>query len=152
MPLPKGNVKITAKGVEYTSNVERCKYTLKELIIASYTDIHRLVLYRARQKFSKLRGMRKKSNFKFRATFQYWIRKRDVDMQLGIRSDRWYGSQQELGTRNQPKKEILRSTVMENLDEIIKIEALYLSSIEDEAKALGIIQKAEGEPNEGSID
>lgn len=145
MEMPPSVTKVTGKGITFTSNVDRCKYTLDSLIRAAYHDIQRLVLYRIRQKFNKLKGMRKNSKYKFRKTFQYWARKRDKDLILGIRTNHWYGAQQELGDRNQPKRDLLRGTVMENLDDIIKISAQYVSSVEDEAKALGIIESAEGE-------
>jgi len=54
--------------------------------------------------------------------------------------------QQELGDRNQPARHILRGTVMENIDEIRKIEGQYLSAIEDENKALALIDEKEYVP------
>lgn len=51
----------------------------------------------------------------------------------------WYGADSELGTKNQPARNILRSTVWENIDEIQRIQGQYLSAIQDENKALSLI-------------
>ena len=50
---------------------------------------------------------------------------------------------QELGGKNQPKRSILRDTVFESIDDIQKIEAQYLSAVEDELKAQQLINEAE---------
>ena len=77
--------------------------------------------------------------------FQYWVRKRDGDLQIGIKHGTWYGADQELGSKNQPRRAILRDTVYENVSEIQKIQGQYLSAIEDELKAIALID----ENNEG---
>jgi hypothetical protein len=81
--------------------------------------------------------------------FQFWNRRREVDLLVGIRHDTWYGVDQELGTHNQPKRDILRQTVMENIDQMQEIQARYLKHIEDDIAARQAIdENAEGEEDE----
>lgn len=142
MPLPKSNMKINKQGVQYISNIERASYTIKELSRAALRDIARFLKYNIRQEFNKLQGMRKQSG-RFKASFQHWLRKNEGDLQIGIRHNTWYGVDQELGTKNQPKRDFLRNAVMNNIDEIRRIESQYLSAIEDEAEALSLINEEE---------
>lgn len=142
MSLPKSVVKINKKGITYTSSVDRASYTLKELSRAALRDVARLIKFSIRQEFNKLRGMRKQTG-RFKGAYQHWLRKKEGDLQIGIKANTWYGVQQELGDRNQPKRDILRNAVMNNIDEIRRIEGQYLSAIEDENKALGLINEEE---------
>ncbi|MNY76807.1 hypothetical protein D3C86_2165060 [compost metagenome] len=67
--------------------------------------------------------------------------------------DAWYSTLQELGTKNQPKRGILRNTIYENIDQIRIIQGKYLSSITDENLALGLISEDEQTSNpEGDDD
>ena len=87
------------------------------------------------EKLRVLPGMKK--NRRIYASTQYWVRKKDADLQIGFKHNTWYGMYQEQGSKNQPKRSILRSTVMENIDEIQKIQAQYLSAItNDSAESL----------------
>jgi hypothetical protein len=141
MPLPKSVVKINKKGVTYTSSVDRSKYLLSELNRAALRDVARFIKYTISTEFRKLPGM--KRGKKFKAAFQHWLRKQEGDLQIGIRHNTWYGVDQELGNNNQPKRELLRTAVFNNIDEIRKIEGQYLSSIENENIALGLINEEE---------
>lgn len=134
-------IKIKKNGVEYISNVERAKYTLHELIRAALKDVARLIRRRMLNKARKLPGMRRGKRIP--RAFQYWIRRRETDLLIGIKHDTWYGVEQELGTSNQPKRSILRDTVFENVNEIRKIQGKYLSAIEEENRALGLIDEEE---------
>lgn len=141
MSLPK-SIKINKKGVQYTSNVDRASYTIKELSRAALRDVARLIKYSIRQEFNKMPGMRKQTG-RFKGAYQHWLRRNEGDLQIGIKANTWYGVQQELGDRNQPKRDILRNAVMNNLDEIRRIEGQYLSAIEDENRAIGLINEEE---------
>lgn len=143
MPLPKSVVKIKKDGVEFVSNVDRVNYTIEELIRAALRDSAKLIRKRMITKLRTLPGM-KKSKRIYNST-QYWVRKRECDLQIGFKHDTWYGVLQELGSKNQPKRGILRDTVFENIDEIRRIQGAYLSAIEDENKALGLIDQ-DGNP------
>jgi HK97 gp10 family phage protein len=141
MPMPKSVIKIKKDGVEYISSVDRCKYTLSELTRAALKDVAKFLRKRIIQKVKTLTGM-KRTKRPYSST-QYWVRKKETDLLIGFKHDAWYGVHQEMGTRNQPRKGFLRDTVFENIDEIRRIEAQYLSAIEDEIKAKELIDEAE---------
>jgi len=144
MPMPKSVTKVKKDGVEFISSVDRIQYTIEELSRAALRDVAKLVRKRMIQKLKKLPGMKRSK--RIYGSTQYWVRKRDCDLQIGFKHDTWYGVHQELGDRNQPARHILRGTVMENIDEIRKIEGQYLSAIEDENKALALIDEKEYVP------
>lgn len=141
MSMPKSVTKVKKDGIEFVSSVDRIQYTIEELSRAALRDVAKLVRKRMVQKLKKLPGM-KRSKRVYNST-QYWVRKRETDLQIGFKHDTWYGVHQELGDRNQPARHILRGTVMENIDEIRNIEGQYLSAIEDENKALALIDEKE---------
>ena len=83
--------------------------------------------------------------------FQFWVRKQEGDLQVGIHNvlksknpgATWYGMDQELGLNGQPKRAFLHDSVYENIRTIRDIEAQYLSAIEDEQRALALIDEEE---------
>jgi HK97 gp10 family phage protein len=137
MPVPKSVIKIKKDGVEYVSNVDRINYTMEELSRAALRDSAKLIRKRMVEKLKKLPGM--KRHKRIYSSTQYWVRRRETDLQIGFKHDSWYGARSELGTKNQPARGILRSTVFENVDEIRIIQGKYLSAVEDENKALSLI-------------
>lgn len=141
MPMPKSVTKIKKDGIEFISNVDRINYTIEELSRAALRDSAKLIRKRMIQKLRKLPGM--KRGKRVYSSTQYWVRKRETDLQIGFKHDTWYGVLQELGSKNQPKRGILRDTVYENIDEIRKIQGQYLSAIDDENKAIGLISEEE---------
>ena len=154
MPMPKSVTKITKDGVTFKSNVDRAQYTIKELTRAALRDVAKFIRKRMIEKLKKLPGM-KRSKRIYKST-QYWVRSIEADLQIGFGNskkgttgDTWYAMQQELGTKNQPKRGVMRSTVMENLDEIKKIQGRYLSAINDENVASGLISDEEYRSGEG---
>lgn len=140
-------IKIKKDGVEYISRVDRTKYLMSELTRAALRDVGKFVRRKQLDAVRKLPGFRRGKR-PLRA-FQYWVRGRSQDLWVGIKHNTWYGVQQELGTSKQPKRQILTKSVMENIDEIRRIEGLYLSSIEDENKAIGLISEDEYGLKEG---
>lgn len=138
MALPKSVVKIKKNGVEFTSNVDRVNYTIKELSRAALRDVGRFICNRTRKKIHKQTGRLAKNT-------QYWVRKRESDLQVGFKPGGWYGLYQELGTEKQPKIGALYNSVKENINTIRDIEAQYLSAIEDEQKAKQLIDEGEYE-------
>lgn len=141
MPVPKSVVKIRKDRVEFVSKVDRTKYLLRELERAALRDTAKLIRRRILDKARKLRGMRRGKRIPH--AFQYWLRRREGDLQIGVKHDTWYGAHQELGTKNQPKRSIIRDTTYENIDQIRIIQGQYLKHIEDENKALGLINEDE---------
>ena len=147
MAIPRSVVKIKKSGIEYTSSVDRAAYLISELARAALRDTGRFIRNRSLDKARKLPGMRR--GRRPPNAFQYWVRKRETDLQVGIKHNTWYGAEQELGTNNQPKRAILTTTTEENIDDIRRIQGQYLSAIEKENIALGLIdENNEGENNE----
>lgn len=132
-------IKITKNGVEYISRVDRSKYLLAELTRAALRDVGRFLRRIQLDEVRKLPGM--KRGKRPTNAFQYWVRKKDQDLVTGIKHNTWYGVAQELGTSKQPKRSIVTKSVMDNIDEIRRIEGQYLSAIEDENRALGLIDE-----------
>ena len=132
--MPKTITKVTKDGVTFKSNVDRAQYTITELKRAALRDVAKLIRKRMIEKLKKLPGM-KRSKRVYKST-QYWNRKWESDLQIGFSHSTWYGEHQELGTSKQPKRGILRSTVFENINEIVNIQSKYLSGLSQENPSL----------------
>lgn len=161
MSLPKSVVKFNKNGVTFTSSVDRAQYTIQELSRAALLDVGKVIARKCNNKAKySLSGWKKNkskrvSTYLKKAAFSYWVRKRECDLQVGIRHGTWYGVAQELGgtvpggknksLRYIPKKGILRTTVYDNIDLIREIEAQYLSAVDDELKAARLISDAEND-------
>lgn len=141
MPMPKSVTRVRRNGVEFVSNVDRAKFTIQELCRAALKDVAKLIRRRMLDKARKMPGM--KRGKRIPNAFQYWVRRKETDLIIGVKHNTWYAVEQELGTRNQPQRSIIRSTVLENIDEIRIIQGKYLSAIEDENKAIGLIDEDE---------
>lgn len=142
MPVPKSIIKIKNGNLEYISNVDRVNYTINELTRAALRDVGKFLCNRFRANYY--------SNFKRRKGkvgryTQYWVRRRENDLLVGIKPNAFYGGFQEFGTDKQPKKGLLEKTAYENISKIIEIESKYLSALEDESKALSLISEKEYE-------
>lgn len=152
MSIPKSVVKFSKKGVTYTSSVDRASYSMKELTRAALRDVGRFLSRSCNSEAMKLNGMKKSKRVRGKTSaFQFWVRKKETDLQVGIKHNTWYGADQELGTKNQPKKGILRNTANGNIQKIVEIESQYLSALEDEARALAMIE-TEGDYQGGGDD
>lgn len=146
MSVPKSVVRFKKNGVEYVSNVDRAQYTITELTRAALRDVGKYVSRQCNAEAMRLPGLKKSRRVRGRTSaFQYWVRKQEGDLQVGIKHGTWYGEQQELGTRGQPKRGILRNTTQNNIATIVEIESKYLSALEDEAAALAQINENEYE-------
>ncbi len=169
MPLPPKVTKYKNGNVEFISSVDRVNYTLRELTRAALLEVGKYIAIKCNKEARKLRGFTKKANRRVgsklsKAAFQFWVRKQETDLLVGVKHDTWYGAAQELGgmtsggigsgkkgvsgvkgalpqIRKQPKRGILRNTTYENIDKIREIEGKYLSAIEDENRALGLIDE-----------
>ena len=144
MALPKSVIRFDRNGVKYISSCDRTMYTLTELTRAALKDVGKFICRKCNSEAMKLRGMKKSNRVRGnKSAFQYWVRKNEGDLQVGIKHDTWYGTKQELGDSKQPKLGILTNTVNDNIAEIVKIESQYLSALEDEAIALELINEQE---------
>lgn len=147
MALPRAT-KITKDGVEIISKVDRAQYTISELSRAALLDTGRLLRKRMLPDAKKQPGMRRSK--RPLGAFQYWCRRRETDLIVGSKHNTWYGAEQELGSNRQPKRGIIKGTVMANLDDIRKIQAQYLSAVENEGRAAGMMQPNEEGGNDTS--
>lgn len=144
MGMPKSVVRFDRNGIKFVSEVDRCQYTIRELTRAALRDVGKMVSRYCNIEAQDLPGMKKNLRVRGRSSaFQYWARKQECDLQVGIKHNTWYGVQQELGTSKMPKHGILRNTVYDNIPTIVEIESKYLSALEDEAEALNLIESEE---------
>lgn len=142
-------MKFKKDGVEFTSSVDRCNHTIRELTRAALRDVGRYVVRQCTRKARRLDGLGHTRYIQRR--FQFWVRKQEGDLQVGIHNvmrnknpgATWYGIDQELGLNGQPKRAFLHDSVYENIRTIRDIEAQYLSAIEDEQRALALIDEEE---------
>ena len=144
MSVPRSVVKINRNGVTYTSNVDRASYTIRELSRAALRDVGRYISRLCNSEAMKLHGLKKSRRVRGKTSaFQFWVRKVETDLQVGVKHDTWYGVEQELGSAKMPKQGILYNTTNDNIPMIIEIESQYLSALEDEATALSMINEEE---------
>lgn len=152
MGMPKSVIRLNKNGVVYTSEVDKANYSIRELTRAALRDVGKYVSRQCNMKAQKLPGLRRSKRVRgSKSAFQYWARAKSCDLQVGIKHDTWYGTQQELGTRGQPKRDILRSSVYDNIPTIVEIESKYLSALESDAAALALID-SEGDYQGGADD
>lgn len=128
MPLPK-SIKIKKDGIEYTNSVDAVQYTLKELIRAALRDCGKLLCNRFRQAYYQS-FKRKRGNIS--KYTQYWVRSKQEtpDLLIGLKPNAFYGGFQEIGTSKTNRLGLLTKTARENIDEMQRIQAQYLSGIE----------------------
>lgn len=147
MAVPKSVVRFRRNGVEYTSSVDRASYILVELVRAALRDSGKYIVRTANSAAMKLPGLKKSRRVRGRSsTFLYsvpWARFGLPHLEVGVTDDTWYGVQQELGDSRQPKRQILRNSAHDNIAQIIEIQSQYLSALEDEARALRLIDEQE---------
>jgi HK97 gp10 family phage protein len=147
MPMPRSVTRRKRNGqIRFISNVEPAKYTLRELTRAALRDSARVLMTRIHAEVEKIAKGKLKKSRRVGASFQYWIRKIEMDLLIGIKHNTWYGVDQELGTKNQPKREIMRKTVIASIDDLKKIADKYLQKIEDEQAANRVIDESEVKP------
>jgi hypothetical protein len=149
MSLPKSVTKFDKNGIKFVSNVEYCQYTLQELTRAALKDVGKFVTRQCNTNAFKLwKGLRANGKMANRikgkgSAFQYWVRSRSCDLQVGIKHKTWYGVEQELGSSKMPKKAILRTNVERNIKTIVEIESKYLPWIEDQVQTERVIDEHE---------
>lgn len=140
MAIPKSVTKIKKGNVEYISNVDRVNYTINELSRAALRDVGKFICNKFRGSFY---GVFSRKKYRVGKYTQYWVRKKEGDLQVGLKAAAFYGGFQELGTSKTKKLGLLQKTVNENIAKIVEIESKYLSALEDEASALAKINEDE---------
>lgn len=148
MGTPKSVVKISGKGVEYTSNVDKTQYYMFELTRAALRDVGKFCVKKFRQgyyqNFKKISGEAGKS---IKYSVVSGKNTTHPRVRVGLKKDAkgFYSFYQEFGTSKTPKLGLLTKSIQDNIAEIIKIESQYLSALEDEAKALSLINESDYE-------
>ena len=152
MSVPRSVVKFKKGTVEYTSSVDFAKYAIQELTRAALRDVGRFVSRSSNSAAMKLHGLKKSRRVRGKTSaFQFWVRKQETDLQVGIKHGTWYGVAQELGDSKMQKLGILRNTTYDNIPTIVEIESKSLSALESEAAALAMIG-SEGDYQGGGED
>jgi HK97 gp10 family phage protein len=154
MAMPKSVIKVKKDGVEYISNVDKVQYTITELSRGALRDVAKLLRRKIKDAVPVDTGTLKKN-------VGTWVRRsKDAGLpwlQVGVydkkRAEKkgyayaYHAHFNEFGTRKMQAanngRGFLRSVVQDNIDEIRKIQGQYLSAIEDENKALGLIDEEE---------
>ncbi len=144
--VPK-TVKITKDGVTFEGNFDRAAFTIRELTRAAQYDTAKLIRKRVIEELKKLPGMRRNRRI-YRST-QYWVRGRELDLQIGFKHDTWYGVDQEKGTRHQPARGVLKQVTMKHIPDIRRIQGQYLSAVEKDNIAKGLINEGEYKSPDG---
>ena len=152
MSVPRSVVKFKKGTVEYTSSVDFAKYTIQKLTRAALRDVGRFISRSSNSAAMQLHGLKKSRRVRGKTSaFQFWVRKQETDLQVGIKHGTWYGVAQELGDSKMQKLGILRNTTYDNIPTIVEIESKYLSALESEAAALAMIG-SEGDYQGGGED
>jgi hypothetical protein len=147
MAIPKSVTKVSKDGkVTYTQSVDRVNYTIRELTRAALRDVGKYVCKEFRNSYYA--RFKKKSGRVGKFT-QYWVKykQKDVELQVGMKPNAFYGGYQELGSSKTTKLGLLTHAVQDNISKIIEIESQYLSALEDEARALSLISEDDYEGN-----
>ena len=154
MPVPKSVTKIKKDGVTYISSVDRTQYTITELSRAALRDTAKLLRQRIKDNAPVDTGNLKRN-------VGSWVRKaEDSDapyLQVGVYDKErarkkglayvYYATWQELGNSRHPAanggRGFLRPAVQDSIDDIRRIQGKYLSEIERENRAMGLIDESE---------
>ena len=134
MPTPKSVVKISKKGIEYTSNVPACQYYLYELSRGALRDVGKFVAKIWKDLFYS--NFKKQSGNAGKATKYKVISGKSTThprVQIGLKTgkvDGFYAYYQEFGSSKTPKLGLLSKAVNDNISKIIEIESKYLSAID----------------------
>lgn len=149
MAVPKSITKISKDGkayVLYEQSVDRVNYTIRELTRAALRDVGKFICKNV--KLAYYRSFTKHDGDAGRA-FQWGVlyKKKNIELQVGVKRKHmgFYGRYEEFGSSTTPRYALITHTVQDNIPEIIRIESLYLSALEDEARALSLISEEEYE-------
>jgi hypothetical protein len=142
MSAPKSVVKLSKNGIEYTSSVDKCQYYMFELSRRALMDVGRYV---SRVFVDSFYAVFKKHKGWARKAIRYKVfsskNTKYPRIQIGLKSAYgFYSFFQEFGSSKTKKYGLLTKSVEDNIAKIVEIESQYLSGLEDEAKALSVIE------------
>ena len=154
MPATKSVIKVKKDGVEYISSVDKCSYYIHELTRAALRDVGKFVVKKFRENYYSI--FHRWTGDAGRATKYNVISSKTTTaprVQVGLKTGRvdgFYSYFQEFGTSKTKKLGLLSKSVEENIPEIVKIESQYLSALENEARALYLIDSEDD--YDGGVD
>lgn len=142
MSAPKSVVKLSKNGVEYTSSVDKCQYYMFELSRRALMDVGRYV---SKVFVDSFYATFKKHKNWARKAIRYKVfsgkNTKYPRVQIGLKSVYgFYSFFQEFGSSKTNKYGLLSKAVEDNIAKIVEIESQYLSGLEDEAKALSMVE------------
>lgn len=147
MAVPKSVIKIKKGNVTYESKVDFACYNIFELSRAAMRDVGRYLATTMRTSARKLPGSRKDRFVRYKtAAFIFKVPYNPNGLphvEVGVPNGSWYTEEHERGSSKQPRRGILRDTAYSNIHKIIEIESKYLSALENEARALALINEGE---------
>jgi hypothetical protein len=152
MGMPKSVVKINKDGVNYTSSVDKTQYTMMELERAALRDAGKFLKRTVKALIPKDEGHARKS-------LGVWVRKpwknRAAHLQIGVYNKKTaekkglfyvgYFHLIEFGSRKLRGLRPITNGTKGNIETVRKIQAQYLGYIEDEIKALSVIDEGDEE-------
>lgn len=124
MKVKKGNVEVS-----FESKVDQAEYLITELSRAALRDTAKFLRKIIIMDLKKLRGMKRHRR---PYNIQYWVRRKETDLQIGFKHGAWYSVGQELGDKGMRKVGSLRNTTYNNIGQIQSIQAQYLSALNGE--------------------
>lgn len=154
MAMPKSVTKVRKDGIEFVSSVDRVQYTIMELSRAALRDTAKLLR-------NRIKSMAPVDTGNLRRNVGSWVRKaEDSDvpyLQVGVYDkerarkkglqDAYYATWQEFGNSRHPaangNRGFIRPAVQDSIEDIRRIQGRYLSEVENENKALGLIDEEE---------
>ena len=156
MPAPKSVIKIKKGGVVYTSNVDRVMYTMDELERGALKDVAKFLRAEMRKRLRSTGSVRTR---RLSRSITSWVRKGNENFRTRLmigtpstakamsrgRGSVFYASMLEFGTSLISARPFMRPAAYENVPKIIEIESKWLSGLEDEARALRMIDEREEE-------
>ncbi len=145
MSAPKTVTKVLKNGVQYTSNVDKASYTLRELSRGALRDVGKYCKKQFNIAFYEHFNKRTGKGGKVIKAVVYSNEKTLYPrLEIGLKKGKnpsFYGMFEELGASTHPRLALLQHAVEDNVAQIIEIESQYLSALEDEARALALAQK-----------
>lgn len=148
MSAPKSVVKFNKNGVQYTSSVDKASYYIFELTRAALRDVGRFVKRKFREEYYQV--FRRRTRQGPKAISYAVISSKTTNyprIEIGIKHSSpgnvvpgFYTYFHEVGTSKEKKYGLLTKVVQGNISKIVEIESQYLSALEDEARALALIE------------
>ncbi len=145
------NVHTYADGhVEFRDYTNLADYSIRTLTAIALTDVGKYICSNVRAQLKKDYSKLKKARRRLWHSYQYWVRKYENDLIVGIKNpylgrnagspgssgkrnyDAWYNMGVEIGMQGPvkiPRKAYMQNFVYTNVDMIRRIEAQYLTAI-----------------------